>query len=90
LARLLLVMTQANRGLAMMNTPLEQLLREADDARLEEAVLEATGDDILDRAKGISQMVAQTVRRVAELTPSPSVTAGLPSWSSREAGQRMT
>jgi hypothetical protein len=44
----------------------ENLIREAAEVRLLEAVLEATGEDILDRAKELSQTVEQQVRQVAE------------------------
>jgi hypothetical protein len=52
-------MTPANRGLTTMHTSLENLIREADEARLEEAVLEATGDDILDHARDVTQTIEQ-------------------------------
>jgi hypothetical protein len=41
---------------------LEKLVREAEEARLEEALLETTGDELLDRAKAIAQAVEQQVR----------------------------
>jgi hypothetical protein len=42
---------------------LKQLLRELEEARLQEAVLEATGEDLLDRARNISQAVELKVRQ---------------------------
>jgi hypothetical protein len=47
---------------------LDRLIREAEDARLEEAVLETTGGDLLDRARTISHAVEE---RLLELTAAP-------------------
>jgi hypothetical protein len=46
---------------------LEKLIREVAEARLEEAVLEADGKDLLDRAKEVSQTVQQQVRQAEAL-----------------------
>jgi hypothetical protein len=47
---------------------LDRLIREAEEARLQEAVLEATGEELLDRVRTLSQAV---VDRVTELTVAP-------------------
>jgi hypothetical protein len=43
---------------------LERLFSEAEEARLREALLEATGDDLLDGARAFSLTVEQRVRRL--------------------------
>lgn len=43
---------------------LEMLLREAEEARLREALLEATGEELLDRAKALARAVEERIRRV--------------------------
>jgi hypothetical protein len=48
-----------------MNTTLDRLIREAEEARLQKAVLVADGEELLGRARTISEAVE---RRVAELT----------------------
>ena len=49
-----------------LNEPnLEKLFREAEEARLREALLEATGEELLDRARAVAQTVEERVRRVA-------------------------
>jgi hypothetical protein len=47
---------------------LEKLIHEAEEARLREAILEATGEDLLDRAREVAQTVKERVRRVTTPT----------------------
>jgi hypothetical protein len=47
------------------NQTLDRLIREAEEARLQEALLVADGEELLDRARIISEAAEQ---RVAELT----------------------
>jgi hypothetical protein len=47
------------------NPTLDKLIHDAEEARLQEAVLVADGEELLDRARSISEAVEQ---RVAELT----------------------
>ena len=47
---------------------LDRLIRETEEARLQEAVLEATGEELLDRARTLSQALEE---RVTELTAAP-------------------
>jgi hypothetical protein len=43
---------------------LESLIREVEEARLEEAVLAAAAEDLLDRARDVSHAVEQQVKQV--------------------------
>jgi hypothetical protein len=43
---------------------LEQLLHEAEEARLREALLEATGEELLERARDVSRAIGERVRQV--------------------------
>jgi hypothetical protein len=45
---------------------LDRLIREAAEARLQEAVLAAAGEELLDRARDLSQAVQQPVAHLAE------------------------
>ncbi len=45
---------------------LENLIREAKQARQQQAFLEATGDEILERTRVLSQTIAQQVLRLTE------------------------
>jgi hypothetical protein len=47
------------------NPTLDKLIHDAEDARLQEAVFVADGEELLDRARSLSEAVEQ---RVAELT----------------------
>jgi hypothetical protein len=47
---------------------LDRLIREAEEARLQEAVLLATGEELLGRARTLSQAVEE---RVTQLTAAP-------------------
>jgi hypothetical protein len=42
----------------------QKLIEEAKEARLRKLVLEATGEDVLDRARSISRDIEQRVRQV--------------------------
>jgi hypothetical protein len=44
---------------------LDNLIRETEETRLEAAVLEATGDELLDRARAVSYLVEVRVQQVA-------------------------
>jgi hypothetical protein len=47
-----------------MNATLANLIHEVEEARLVEAVLEASGTDVLDRARDISQRIEEKVKKV--------------------------
>ena len=44
----------------------ERLIRELDDIRVTEAVLEATGDDLLDRARDVAEATQERVRQLQD------------------------
>jgi hypothetical protein len=44
---------------------IDRLLREAEEARLKEAVIVATGEELLDRARAVSRAIAEQVCQVA-------------------------
>jgi hypothetical protein len=70
LARQLLLFAEATRRATMRaERTLENLVREAEEARLREALVEATGEDILDRAKDLAQTVEQRVRQITQAGP---------------------
>jgi hypothetical protein len=45
---------------------IDRLIREVEEARLEEAVFAATREDLLERAHELSEAVERKVRQVAE------------------------
>jgi hypothetical protein len=54
------------QGLGVMQSAyVERLIRETDEARLREALLEATGEELLERAKAVAEGIEQRVIQVA-------------------------
>jgi hypothetical protein len=51
---------------------IDKLIREVEAARLEEAVLAATGEDLLDRAQEVAEAVEERVRQVSGWTDMPA------------------
>ena len=56
-----------------MNEPteptLENLIREVEEARFSEAVFQATGEEVLDRARDISQRIEKKVKKALHDRP---------------------
>jgi predicted RNA-binding Zn ribbon-like protein len=62
-----------------MSANLEMLFHEAEEARLQETLLEATGEDILDKARHLAEAIEERVRQAtaekepdADPRPSPN------------------
>ncbi len=51
---------------------IDRLIREVEEARLEEAVLAATGEDLLDRAQQVAEAVEEKVRQLSGQADGPA------------------